>query len=82
MELTVRHAWKREVDLSDLVRIHSSHRGGIENETVCKATVESNNRTKRISRYMVVKGLGTGFCDLGPNFVEITIAKLKRCMFR
>ena len=67
MELTVRHAWKREVDIPDLVRIHSSHRGGIENETVCKVTVQSNNR--RISHYVVVKGLGTGFCDLGPNFV-------------
>ena len=64
MELTVRHAWKREVDIPDLVRIHSSHRGGIENETVCKVT------NRRISRYVVVKGLGTGFCDLGPNFVE------------
>lgn len=65
MELTVRHAWKREVDIPDLVRTHSSHRGRIENETVCKVTVQSNNR--RISHYVVVKGLGTGFCDLGPN---------------
>jgi hypothetical protein len=70
MELTVRHAWNKEANVSDLVRIHESRRGGIENETLCKVTALSNNGTGRISRYVVVKGQGTGFCDLRPNFVE------------
>jgi len=33
-------------------------------------TALSNNGTGRISRYVVVKGQGTGFCDLRANFVE------------
>jgi hypothetical protein len=77
MELTVRHAWKKEADLSDLVRIHSSHRGGIENGTVCKVTALSNNGAGQISRYVVVKGQGTGFSDLGPNFVENHYIEIK-----
>jgi hypothetical protein len=77
MELTVRHAWKKEADLSDLVRIHESHRGGIENDKVCKVTALTDNGTGSTPRYVVVKGQGTGFCDLSPNFLVNHYSEIK-----
>jgi hypothetical protein len=57
--------------------MESRSRGGIENGKVFKVTALTNDGTGQISRYVFAKGQGTGFCDLGPNFVETHYSEIK-----
>ena len=60
MRLTVRHADDQTMK-EDMVRIHRSHRNGIENGKICKLTSLKRESDGDITHYIEVKGIAASW---------------------